>query len=57
MAKRELNSKVIYQVFVRDFPKDGTLSSVLKKIDYFKKLGVDTRLFKIAQEMLKGKKR
>ena len=41
MAKRELNSKVIYQVFVRDFPKDGTLSSVLKKIDYFKKLGVD----------------
>lgn len=33
------NTDVIYQVFVRDFSKEGTLNEVTKRLDYIKSLG------------------
>lgn len=39
--KSELKNSIIYQVFPRNFTKEGNFTSLTKKIDYFKELNVD----------------
>lgn len=39
--KKELLSQVIYQVYVRNYTKEGTFKALLNKLDYIKDLGVD----------------
>lgn len=39
--KKELLTSVIYQVYTRNFTKEGTFKALIKKLDYLKELGVD----------------
>ena len=39
--KNYLKNNVIYQVYVRNFTKEGTFSAAKEKLDYIKSLGVD----------------
>ena len=39
--KNELKNKIIYQVFVRNFTKEGTFNALKEKLDYIKNLGTD----------------
>ena len=39
--KNYLKTSVIYQVYVRNFTKEGTFNALENKLDYIKKLGVD----------------
>lgn len=39
--KNYLKSQIIYQVYVRNFTKEGSFKGLLNKIDYIKSLGVD----------------
>ncbi len=43
--KNELKNKIIYQVFARNFTKEGTFKAFNKHIDYIKNLGVDIIYF------------
>ena len=44
-TKKELRSKLIYQVFVRNYSKDGTFASVERDLDRIKSLGTDIVYF------------
>lgn len=39
--KRELKKQIIYQVFTRNFTKEGTFKALIDKLDYIKDLGTD----------------
>ena len=39
--KKELKNQIIYQVFTRNFTKEGTFKSLINKLDYIKDLGTD----------------
>ena len=39
--KDYLKSQTIYQVYVRNFSKEGTFKKVIEKLDYIKDLGTD----------------
>ena len=39
--KKELKTQTIYQVYVRNFSKEGTFKQVIEKLDYIKSLGTD----------------
>ncbi len=39
--KTELKNSVIYQVYTRNYTKEGTFSSLIKKLDYIKSLNTD----------------
>lgn len=39
--KRELKNQIIYQVFTRNFTKEGTFKALVDKLDYIKELGTD----------------
>lgn len=39
--KNDLKNKIIYQVYVRNFTKEGTFKGVTDKLDYIKSLGTD----------------
>lgn len=55
--KKELLNKVIYQVYVRNFTKAGTIKALIKKLDYIKSLNVDiVYLLPIHEIGQKGKK-
>lgn len=55
--KKELLNKVIYQVYVRNFTKAGTIKALIKKLDYIKSLNVDIiYLLPIHEIGQKGKK-
>ena len=40
-TKKELRSKMIYQVFVRNYSEDGIFASVERDLDRIKSLGTD----------------
>ena len=55
--KSELQNKVIYQVYVRNYTKAGTFKALIKKLDYIKSLGIDIiYLLPIHEIGQKGKK-
>ena len=39
--KKELINSTIYQVYVRNFTKEGTFNALSEKLDYIKNLGID----------------
>lgn len=39
--KKELLNKVIYQIYVRNYTKKGTIKALISKLDYIKDMGVD----------------
>ena len=39
--KKELINSTIYQVYVRNFTKEGTFNALNEKLDYIKDLGID----------------
>ncbi len=39
--KDELANKVIYQIYTRNFTREGTFNAISEKLDYLKDLGVD----------------
>ena len=39
--KKELINSTIYQVYVRNFTKEGTFNALNEKLDYIKNLGID----------------
>ncbi len=39
--KKELKNQIIFQVFTRNFTKEGTFKSLINKLDYIKDLGTD----------------
>ncbi len=58
-TKKELRNQVMYQIFVRNFSKDGTFKAVILQLDRIKKLGVDIIWFApihpIGEKCRKGK--
>lgn len=40
-TKKDMRNKVMYQIFVRNFSKEGTFAAVQEKLDDIKALGVD----------------
>ncbi len=40
-TKKELRNQVMYQIFVRNFSREGTFKEVIKQLDRIKDLGVD----------------
>ena len=40
-TRKDLRNKLIYQVFVRNFSREGTFSAVKEKLDYIRALGTD----------------
>ena len=55
--KKQLLNQVIYQVYIRNFTKAGTIKALIKKLDYIKDLGADiVYLLPIHEIGVEGKK-